>query len=86
VAYSDTVIGINNIVKQSKNQSVKYRLLLNLSAKLTSEEFLLTCQNVINTSKFRHTVALYGSETWSPTLREEHRLRVCENRVLRRIF
>jgi hypothetical protein len=31
-------------------------------------------------------VVLYGCETWSPTLREEHRLRVFENRVLRRIF
>jgi hypothetical protein len=29
---------------------------------------------------------LYGYETWSLTLREEHRLRVFENRVLRRIF
>jgi hypothetical protein len=29
---------------------------------------------------------LYGHETWSLTLREEHRLRVFENRVLRRIF
>jgi hypothetical protein len=29
---------------------------------------------------------LYGSETWSLTLREELRLRVSENRVLRRIF
>jgi hypothetical protein len=29
---------------------------------------------------------LYGCETWSFTLREEHRLRVFENRVLRRIF
>jgi len=28
-------------------------------------------------------VALYGCETWSVTLREEHRLRVFENRVLR---
>jgi hypothetical protein len=27
-----------------------------------------------------------GCETWSLTLREEHRLRVFENRVLRRIF
>jgi hypothetical protein len=27
----------------------------------------------------------YGCETWSLTLREEHRLRVFENRVLRRI-
>jgi hypothetical protein len=31
-------------------------------------------------------VVLYGCETWSHTLREEHRLRVFENRVLRRIF
>jgi hypothetical protein len=29
---------------------------------------------------------LYGCETWSLTLREEHRLRVFEKRVLRRIF
>jgi len=29
---------------------------------------------------------LYGCETWSITLREERRLRVFENRVLRRIF
>jgi hypothetical protein len=32
------------------------------------------------------SVVLYGCETWSLTLREEHRLRVFENRVLRRIF
>jgi hypothetical protein len=31
-------------------------------------------------------VALYGCETWSFTLREECRIRVFENRVLRRIF
>jgi hypothetical protein len=31
-------------------------------------------------------VVLYGCETWSLTLREEHKLRVFENRVLRRIF
>jgi hypothetical protein len=32
------------------------------------------------------TVVLYGCATWSLTLREENRLRVFENRVLRRIF
>jgi hypothetical protein len=31
-------------------------------------------------------VVPYGCETWSLALREEHRLRVFENRVLRRIF
>jgi hypothetical protein len=31
-------------------------------------------------------VVLYGCETWSLTLREERRLRVFENRVLKRVF
>jgi hypothetical protein len=31
-------------------------------------------------------VVLYGCETWPLTLREEHRLRVFENRMLRMIF
>jgi len=31
-------------------------------------------------------VVLYGCETWSLTLREERRLMVFENRVLRRVF
>ena len=31
-------------------------------------------------------VVVYGCETWSLTLREKHRLRVFENRVLRRVF
>jgi len=32
------------------------------------------------------TVFLYGCGTWSRTLREERRLRVFENTVLRRVF
>ena len=32
------------------------------------------------------SVVLYGCETWSLTLREERRLRVFYNRVLKRIF
>jgi hypothetical protein len=45
-----------------------------------------------NISKFRMyktiilPVVLFGCETWSLTLREEYRLRVFENRVLRKIF
>ena len=31
-------------------------------------------------------IVLYGCETWSATLREEHRLRVLENWTLGRIF
>jgi len=32
------------------------------------------------------SVVLYGCETWSLTLREERRLRMFENRVVRRVF
>jgi hypothetical protein len=32
------------------------------------------------------TVVLYGCQTWSLTLREEHRLRVIQKMVLMRVF
>jgi hypothetical protein len=50
--------------------------------------FHLLCRS-IKVNIFRVIIlplVLYGCETWSVTLREEHRLRVFENRVLRRIF
>jgi hypothetical protein len=31
-------------------------------------------------------VVLYGCETWSLTLRKKHRLRMLDNRMLRKIF
>jgi hypothetical protein len=31
-------------------------------------------------------VVLHGCETWALSLKEEHRMRVFENRVLRKIF
>jgi hypothetical protein len=40
----------------------------------------------INVYKAIILTALYGCETWSLTLRGEHRLRAFENRVLRGIF
>ena len=43
--------------------------------------------NVKISTNYSITVAvLYGCETWSLTLREEHRLKVFEDRVLREIF
>jgi len=36
--------------------------------------------------KYKFAFVLYGCETWLLTLREERRLKVFENRVLRRIF
>ena len=48
---------------------------------------LLTKKLNINTYKtIILPVVLYGYETWSLTLIEEHRLRVFENKVPRKIF
>jgi hypothetical protein len=43
-------------------------------------------QNLLFSSVLSESIKVYGCETWSLTLREEPRLRVLENRVLRRIF
>jgi hypothetical protein len=45
----------------------------------------------LRSSGLKHTklilpVVLYGCATWSLALKDEHRLRVFENRVLRKIF
>jgi hypothetical protein len=47
---------------------------------------ILILTSYTNLSTLILTVVLYGCETWCLTLGEEHRLRVFENRVLRRIF
>jgi len=52
-----------------------------LSSGLLSKNLKIKIHRTINLS-----VVLYGCETWSFTLREVRRLRVFENRVLRRIF
>ena len=57
---------------------------------LTVGEIHVSEINIFNrTERYRTTVlpvVLYGCETWSLTLREERKLRVFENMVLRRIF
>jgi hypothetical protein len=52
-----------------------------LSSQLLSKNLKIRIYKTIMLS-----VVLYGCETWSPTLREERRLMVFENKVLRRIF
>ena len=52
-----------------------------LSTRLLSKNFKIKIYKAIILS-----VVLYGCETWSLTLREERRLRVFKNKILRRIF
>jgi hypothetical protein len=55
-------------------QNLSFSLLMSKNVKIR------ICETVIL------PVVMYWRETWSLTLREEHRLRVFENRVLRRTF
>jgi hypothetical protein len=72
-------------------EEIKSRLNLgnacyHLVQSLLSSRLLSTNVNVNTHKTIILPVVLYGCETWSLTLREEHRLRMFENRVLRRIF
>ena len=52
-----------------------------LSSRLLSKKFKVKTYETIILP-----VVLYGCETWSLTLREERKLRVFENKELRKIF
>jgi len=55
--------------------------LLSFDAEPFVFQFVINIYRIINLP-----AVLYGCGTWSPTLREERRLMVFENSVLRRIF
>ena len=77
--------------KNSNQEEIKSRLKLGnacyysvqnlLSSSLLSKKLKIKIYRTIILP-----VVLYGCETWSLTLRDERRLRVFENRVLRRVF
>jgi hypothetical protein len=69
-----------------------FRIFINISTKSHSVQGLLSSRLLSRNIKVKIyktiiiPVVLYGCETWPLTLSEEHRLRVVENRVSRRIF
>jgi hypothetical protein len=76
-----------NCIQEKINDSLKSG-----NASSPSVQNLLSSSLLSNNIKIKRyrtvilSVVLYGFETWSLILREEFRLRVFENRVLRRIF
>jgi hypothetical protein len=84
-------LGINLVYQNSIQEEIKcksksgiasYHSVQNLlSSKLLSKNLKIKIYGTIILP-----VVLYGCETWSLTLGEERRLRVFDNRVLRRIF
>jgi len=81
-----TLINQNSIAEKIKSRlrsgSVCYHSVQNiLSSRLISKNLKIKIYRTVILS-----AVLYGYETWSLTLREEMKLRVFENMVLRRIF
>jgi hypothetical protein len=85
--YLRTTVTNQNFIQEEINRRLNsgntcYHSVQNLlSSRLLSKNLKIR----INTTIIL-PVVLYGCETWFLTLREEHRLRVFENRVQRRIF
>ena len=81
-----TLTNQNSIPEEIKSRlrsgNACYDSVLNLlSSRLLSKNMMITIYRTVVLP-----VVLYGCETWSLTLREERKLRVFENTVLRRIF
>jgi hypothetical protein len=87
IRYLEETVTNQNLIQEEIKRKLNsgnacYRSVQNLlSSRLLSKNLKISIYKTIILP-----VVLYGCETWSLTLREEHRLRVFENRVLRRIF
>ena len=85
--YLGTLLTNQNSIQEEIKSSLKlgndsYYLAQNLlSSSLLSKNLKIKIYRTIILP-----IVLYGSETWSLTVREERRLRVFENRVLRKVF
>jgi hypothetical protein len=85
--YLGTTITNQNLIQEEIKRSLNsgnacYHSAQNLlSSRLLSKNITIIIYKTII-----FPVVLYGCETWSLTLREEHRVRVFEYRALRRIF
>src|SRR5215470_12726262 len=86
-----TYLGVTLTDRNSIREEIKSRLKLG-NACYYSVQNLLSSRSLSKKLQIKIyrtiilPVVLYGCETWSLTLREERRLRVFENRVLRRVF
>jgi hypothetical protein len=85
--YLGTTVTNQNVIQEEIRRRLNsgnacYHSVQNLlSSRLLSKSLIIRIHKTIILS-----VVLYGCETWSLTLKEEHRLRMFENRVLRRLF
>jgi hypothetical protein len=76
----------NSVQEEIKSRLKSGNVCLHSVQNLLSSSLLSKSINIKIYRNIILPVVLYGCETWLLTLRNEHRLRVLENRVLRRIF
>ena len=76
----------NSIHEEIKSRSKSGKACYHSLQNPLSSNFLSTSISIKIYRTLILTVVLYGCKAWSVTLREEHRLKVFENRVLRTIF
>jgi hypothetical protein len=81
-----TVRNQNLIQKEIKSRQNSGNSSYHSVQNLLSDCLLLKTLKIRTYKTITLPVIMYGCEHWSLTLREEHRLRVFENRALRRIF
>jgi hypothetical protein len=89
--HSSTFLGMTMTNQNLKQEAIKRRLYSGNASyhsvqNLLSSHLLSKNVNIKICETIILFVILYGCETWSLTSREEHRLDLSENRVLRRIF
>ena len=81
-----TVTNTNDIREEVKRRINMGNAFYHSLEKILSSHLLSKKLKVITYKTILLPAVLYGCETWSLTLREGHRLRVFENKVLRKIF
>jgi hypothetical protein len=85
--YLGTTVTNQNLIQEEIKRRLNYGNACYHSVQsLLSSRLLLKILQIRIYKKIILPVVLYGCKNLSLTLREEHRLRVLENRVLRRIF
>jgi hypothetical protein len=85
--YLGTTITNQNLIQEEiKRRSNSGNACYDSAQKLLSSRLLPKNLKIRIYETIIFPVVLYGRETWSLTLMEEHRLKVFENRMLRKIF
>ena len=84
--FGTTLTSLNSIQEEIKSRLKSRNTLYHSVQNLLSSSLLSKNLKIKIFRTVILPVVLYGCENWSLTLREEHRLRVFENRVLGRIF